>query len=55
MDVNAMSARLRNFPFILRKWETMEGNSEYDWKDEKEFEKGGIMDITLVKLFLCLG
>lgn len=55
MGVKNMNSKLRNFPFVFRKWGSMEGNGKYKWKDEEEFEEGRIVDITLVKIFVCLG
>ena len=55
MHVKDMNGKLRDLPFILRKRGTTEDNREREWKNEEEFEEGGIMAIALVKIFVCFG
>lgn len=54
MDVNDANAKLMDFPFILRKWRTMEGDWECEWNDGEEFEQGGTIYIALVKIIVVL-
>ena len=54
MDVQAMDAKPREFPFILRKWENMQVKWKCERKNEEGCEREGVLAVIPKMIFLWI-